>query len=211
MSQINYIDVDGEFPRAGVDNSSQGFRDNFTVIRNSLQTAKEEITELETITAKTNQSNDFNNNSITSTILGNWAQKAYNRTIVAEPFQIVDIGLIPSEAVPSNTSAGGNYQQFFIDQNTTFSLQGWYNPGFCSLRLAVYLENVVASHVIEFSSQAPGGNGTIYYDTLTTWSEALTIDRTSTEPTRVFKLFDFWSVDGGVNVFCKYLGRYTTI
>jgi hypothetical protein len=211
MSQINYVDIDGEFPRAGIDNSSQGFRDNFTVIRNSLQTAKEEITELETITAKTNTSNDFNNNSVTSLVVGNWAQKAYNRTVAAEPFQIVDIGLIPAEDVPTNTSAGGNYQQFFVDGNTTFSLQGWYNPGLCSLRLAVYLDGTIASHVIEFASQAPGGNGTIYYDSATNWPDALLIEREADEPTRVFKIFEFWSIDGGVNVFCKYLGRYTTI
>jgi hypothetical protein len=36
-SQINFNIIDGTYPVAGQDNSSQGFRDNFTNIKNNFE------------------------------------------------------------------------------------------------------------------------------------------------------------------------------
>jgi hypothetical protein len=38
--------IDGTYPVAGVDNDTQGFRDNFTIIKTGLATAQSEITSL---------------------------------------------------------------------------------------------------------------------------------------------------------------------
>lgn len=46
MSNINPSNIDGTFPVAGQDNDSQGFRDNFTNMRNNLIFAKREIEDL---------------------------------------------------------------------------------------------------------------------------------------------------------------------
>ena len=46
-SNINYSNIDGTFPIAGQDNDSQGFRDNFTNIKNNLRYAKSEIEDLQ--------------------------------------------------------------------------------------------------------------------------------------------------------------------
>jgi hypothetical protein len=46
-SNINPYSVDGTFPVAGQDNSSQGFRDNFTNIKNNFISASSEITDLQ--------------------------------------------------------------------------------------------------------------------------------------------------------------------
>jgi hypothetical protein len=35
-SEINYSNIDATFPLAGKDNDSQGFRDNFTNIKNNI-------------------------------------------------------------------------------------------------------------------------------------------------------------------------------
>jgi len=48
MSNINTSSIDSNFPVAGQDNSSQGFRDNYNQIVIALNTAKTEITELQT-------------------------------------------------------------------------------------------------------------------------------------------------------------------
>ena len=56
--------IDSAYPIAGVDNDTQGFRDNFTVIKTGLATAKSEITTLQSTTAKLNASNDFNGTNI---------------------------------------------------------------------------------------------------------------------------------------------------
>lgn len=46
-SQINFDIIDAQYPVAGQDNDSQGFRDNFNSIKDALSTAKTEITELQ--------------------------------------------------------------------------------------------------------------------------------------------------------------------
>lgn len=46
-SNINFTAIDITYPVAGVDNNTQGFRDNFMAIKNGLSTASAEITELQ--------------------------------------------------------------------------------------------------------------------------------------------------------------------
>lgn len=47
MSAINTGSINVNYPTPGVNNSSQGFRDNFSSIKNNLDTASTEITELQ--------------------------------------------------------------------------------------------------------------------------------------------------------------------
>ena len=63
-SQILFSSIDETYPIAGKDNDSQGFRDNFSYIKNGLETAKGEITDLQTNSAVTNSDNDFQNHNI---------------------------------------------------------------------------------------------------------------------------------------------------
>jgi len=67
MSNINYTNIDGNYPVAGQDNDSQGFRDNFTNIKNNLRYAADELTELQnkailkSALTGSELNNDFNN------------------------------------------------------------------------------------------------------------------------------------------------------
>jgi len=49
-SSISTVGINSDFPIAGTNNSSQGFRDNFAAIKIALESAKAEITELSDIT-----------------------------------------------------------------------------------------------------------------------------------------------------------------
>ena len=53
-----------EFPVAGVDNDSQGFRNNFQAIKTALTAADTEITNLQLVSANVTTDNDFAGNSI---------------------------------------------------------------------------------------------------------------------------------------------------
>lgn len=46
-SQVNPDNIDGTYPVAGQDNDSQGFRDNFTNIRNNFSYIKQEVEDLQ--------------------------------------------------------------------------------------------------------------------------------------------------------------------
>tara|TARA_Y100000992_G_scaffold256314_1_gene189768 strand:+ start:25 stop:588 length:564 start_codon:yes stop_codon:yes gene_type:complete len=63
-SKIVPGNVDGTFPTAGQDNSSQGFRDNFNATKNNFTEAKSEIEDLQVNKASLNSSSDFNNNEV---------------------------------------------------------------------------------------------------------------------------------------------------
>ena len=63
-SNLLTSDINELYPVAGADNDSQGFRDNFRLVKTGLATAATEITDLQTTTAKLNASNDFNGNVI---------------------------------------------------------------------------------------------------------------------------------------------------
>ena len=47
MSNINASNIDGTYPVAGQDNDSQGFRTNFTNIKNNFTYAKSEIEDIQ--------------------------------------------------------------------------------------------------------------------------------------------------------------------
>lgn len=63
-SSIDETTIDGNYPVAGQDNDSQGFRDNFTNARNNFAFAKSEIEALQVNGAVLNASNDFSGNII---------------------------------------------------------------------------------------------------------------------------------------------------
>jgi hypothetical protein len=63
-SKIIPGNVDGTYPKAGQDNSSQGMRDNFSAIQTNFTEAKTEIEELQTNKASLNGSSDFADNEV---------------------------------------------------------------------------------------------------------------------------------------------------
>jgi len=70
-SQINAAPIDADYPVAGQDNDTQGFRDNFSYIKNNFEFASEEITNLQNNTAKVNQNNNFNGKEVSNALLKN--------------------------------------------------------------------------------------------------------------------------------------------
>ena len=70
-SAIVYTTINENFPAAGVDNDSQGFRDNFARIKTALGTAQNEITYLNNNALYNNKNNDMGNNTLSNVILKN--------------------------------------------------------------------------------------------------------------------------------------------
>ena len=60
-SKIVPGNIDGTYPKAGQDNSSQGFRDNFSAIKTNFTEAQSEIEDLQTNKASTNANSNFSN------------------------------------------------------------------------------------------------------------------------------------------------------
>lgn len=138
MSNINYLNIEPNFPVAGQDNDTQTFRDNFSSIRNNFQAAQDEITDLENNTAKTNADNDFQKHTIQQAVMRN------NRDLV-KPISIYIEGQgIDYEVAP--------YQIFKFTSNGTVTfdnLPGDINlidelvPGVGKLTLELYGDGTV--------------------------------------------------------------------
>lgn len=77
-SNVEYLNINPNFPEAGVDNDTQGFRDNFDAIRQSLRAAGEEITDLQDNVARTDQDVDYNLNKIQNAVLENVRDQRWN-------------------------------------------------------------------------------------------------------------------------------------
>jgi len=69
--------IDGTYPVAGQDNSSQGFRDNFTAIKNNFTDAKAEIEDLQNNRATTNANTSFNDYTVSRATFKDTAQTVY--------------------------------------------------------------------------------------------------------------------------------------
>lgn len=64
MSDIIIETLDAAYPVAGVDNDTQGFRDNFQILKDALRTAKAEIQALEDSAARLDVENNFNGTTL---------------------------------------------------------------------------------------------------------------------------------------------------
>jgi hypothetical protein len=189
MSQINTDRIDALFPIQGQDNSSQGFRNNFLYIKQGLTTAKVEISELENISAKLNEDNDFNGYRLENVIVNRISESFKNNGNVGGVS--VEVDVIESQI-----------QKIKFIANSTVRFTGWPNIGNIAKNYKIRLHlsgDGLNDYEIIFSTDSQGtikyaGDGTTFPSPFT---------MTTNE-----KVIDVWSYDGGVTVFVKYLGEF---
>ena len=113
----NQINVN--FPVAGEDNDSQGFRSNFSRIQNAFLSASKEITELQTNSVSLGDQNDFSNNVI-------------KRAALQGGSEIVnDAGSFDGTTATITVNyAEGSYQQYSVDPAAyVFTVDNWPPTG----------------------------------------------------------------------------------
>lgn len=71
IQNINSAGIRGDYPVAGQDNDTQGFRDNFSLIKENTTYTTEALTKLNDQTAKTVENNDFNTFELQNAVLRN--------------------------------------------------------------------------------------------------------------------------------------------
>ena len=176
--------IDGTYPKAGEDNSSQGFRDNFSAINTNFTEAKSEIIELQNNKASKDAASNFADNEVSRAKL-----KDTSETVFAH-------GSVSSGAVTLNHE-NGHYQTLTITANTTFTFTNFPASGALG---RIILDIIVAptstgeltlpSAVIK-ADNVHGSDGTS--DTVTTGLGRF--------------LFEFMSPDGGTTILMHQLGK----
>lgn len=179
--------VDETYPVAGQDNDSQGFRDNFTAIKNGLTVAGNEITDLQNNTAKTNNDNNFN---------GYLIDNAQTNRVYGKAF---DNGSV-SGAVTIDYEKG-EYQTFTLTGNVTFTFRNWpdVEDSFSKLRISIRPVNA-SNYTATFLTI----NGSVISQSPTSTFE------TGSNPD-VSKVIEAWTqknTTGGKNVYLSVLGNF---
>ena len=182
-SDIVPANVDGTYPKAGQDNSSQGFRDNFAAIRANFQTASTEITDLQTNKANLNSASNFTDNEVSRAKL-----KDTSETIYAH-------GSVSSGSVTLNHE-NGHYQTLTITADTTFAF--------------INFPSGALGRIILDITVAPTSTGILTFPSAVIKADNVTgSDGTSDQITTGLgrALFEFMSPDGGTTVLMHQLGK----
>ena len=186
--------IDAAYPVAGVDNDTQGFRDNFSIIKTGLSTASSEISTLQSSTAKLNASNDFNGTNIA------------DANIQIQTSQYHNVGTVI--AGQNISFLNGHYQTMTVNlpagtASISFALSDW--PA-----RAQYAEMVVAilgNDTAKTGLFTVSGGGTIKYDT--NYPKVANVPTLTIDSAANPLLVKFWTYNSGVTVFAQYLGQYT--
>ena len=197
-SAINPNNIDGQYPVAGQDNNSQGFRDNFTNTRTNFQFARDEITAL--------QGNAILKTALAGTTLNNNMGNAVisNAQLIGQTTAAVTLGNITSST--ANIVFGvGSYQTATTQGNTQLNLTGWPSNGlYATVRLQLTTTAANANITVPSSignSASVGYTSLQYIKGVDIANSQIIIADTGTY------VFEFSSSDGGGNVFIQDLTR----
>lgn len=175
--------IDGTFPIAGQDNSSQGFRDNFTAIKNNFTEAKSEIEDLQANKANTDGTSDFADNIVQGAQL-----KDYSETVYAH-------GNVSGTTTLNHEN--GNYQTATTTNAITLGFSNWPASGkLGKIRLDIRVAST--SHTITLPSAVKPADGVSGHDGSSTQI---------TVPTSGRYLYEFLTPDAGTTVLMIELGK----
>ena len=198
-SNINDTGVNSNYPVAGQDNDSQGFRDNFTVISSNFVAAKAEIEALQTNSAVKNADNNFLGNSIINADLKNTTETAYVAGSTVNTSQNVNLD-------------NGAYQEFTVGADITLTLANWSSTTAKTGKVRIHIKSDQAAgsatnRTITFASNA--GGGTLKRNTnWPTNDNTAIIGAPGAGEESKYYAFEFVSYDSGATVWAEYLGIY---
>lgn len=198
MSNIISETIDTTYPVAGIDNDTQGFRDNFSIIKAGIAVAASEISQLQENTAKLNESNDFNGTTIADADLSMSTQRFIN---------------VGTKIAGDNISfLNGHYQLVSLNINDnvtpgsiTFNLADWPNrEGYAKI-------------TVELRGTGGTNDTSVLHDVLFT-SNSATIKKSASYPATLQidsvinrespVIIEFWTTNQGNTVYANYLGVF---
>jgi hypothetical protein len=140
-SAIISASIDADYPVAGQDNDSQGFRDNFSIIKDGLATAAAEVTVLQSSTAKLNADNDFGGNVIDNAQTNRLYGTVYSTT---------------STPTTNVSLEQGEYQKIELTGNHALTFTDWPETDrYAKIKLELKSDGI-AERTITFATEAGG-------------------------------------------------------
>tara|TARA_Y100000034_G_scaffold48628_1_gene60162 strand:+ start:27 stop:590 length:564 start_codon:yes stop_codon:yes gene_type:complete len=182
-SNIVPNNVDGTYPKAGQDNSSQGFRDNFSAIKTNFTEAVTEIEALQTNKANLNTSSDYTDNEVTRAVLKDTSETIYAHGTTGGAITL--------------SHENGHYQTITSNASITLTFTNW--PATATLgRIILDITFASTAHTITIptavivSGLVLGGDGS---------------SNTITCPTSGRYLYEFMTPDAGTTILMHQIGN----
>lgn len=191
-SNIISSTIDDTYPVAGIDNDTQGFRDNFNIIKTGLATASSEITNLQNNTPKTNATSSFNNNSITTVNLLGSTKEANATNVLGET------------ALTLSFTTSHYFRLTNINNTVTVTFDGWPETSKLAEILVHFSGNGSGTQAVTFASD---GASTIYTDGDAVWTNRAINVPAASDQSHLIKAYTY---DNGSTVFLRYLGKFVT-
>jgi hypothetical protein len=188
MSSINPNNIDGTYPIAGQDNDSQGFRDNFTNIKNNFQFAYNELADL--------QSKAILKSALSGTTLSN--DMNYAQLISPQLLKSVetvnDLGTKTGSFTIS--WADGHFQYYTTSGNTTLAFSNWPTSTYYT-KLRLQITTDTTNRTVTFPSAVSVGLSDIQG----------AVSQVVTLPTAGVYLFELTTLDNGTTITIQDLLR----
>jgi len=175
--------IDGTYPIAGQDNSSQGFRDNFTAIKNNFTEAKTEIENLQSNKASTNASSNFADNIVSRAQLKDTSETVYPHGNITGSVTI--------------NHENGHYQTATTTGSITIGFSNFPTSGqlgriILDINFASTAHTITIPSAVMVADNVSGGDGS---------SDLITV------PNSGRYLYEFMTPDGGTTVLMHQLGK----
>ena len=188
MSSINPNNIDGQYPIAGQDNDSQGFRDNFTNTKNNFTFAYNELTDL--------QSKAVLKSALSGGSLSN--DMAYAQLISPQLLKSVetvnDLGTKTGSFTIS--WADGHFQYYTTSGNTTLAFSNWPTSAYYT-KLRLQITTDTTNRTVTFPSAVSVGLSDIQG----------AAGQVVTLPTAGVYLFELTTLDNGTTITIQDLLR----
>jgi len=191
-SQINYSAINISYPVAGIDNNSQGFRDNFAAISAALAEAYTEITLLQTNGLDVTQPT----NNLQGTIFTNGLYSQFNGVFY-------NAGTIGSGGALINVN-NGPIQKVTMSASSVLTFENWPATGQYAKITLMLIGNQSAAYTATLSTTNSG----VLKTPTTGWSGGTGPVTVSVGNTGKYEMIEAWTVDGGTTVFVKSVGEY---
>jgi hypothetical protein len=236
-SNINFASIEATYPVAGIDNDTQGFRDNFSAIKIALEVAKSEIDTLQSksllnsdMAANVPHINDLHGSTLSNGLYSTMYGTVHTQTVSST----AEIDL-----------RNGPFQVFTLTTDTSLTFTNWAALSqYAVIRVHLLSNTITTTTVPWVASTSYSGNDVVIYKYVTykcitshTSRTTLELDQAKwlafsqtpslltanagtiryensfSQPINLLvngqhKVIEAWSSDHGTHVYIRYLGEY---
>jgi len=198
-SNIVTTTLDENYPIAGRDNDTQGFRDNFGVIKSNFNAAKAELEDLQDNVLRKDRENTLGGSKIVDANIQASTEVMYPDLNVA------------AATYPVRFSSGHYHKYNLTDSRAeyTLNLQAWPDVSTEDrlAKITVELLSTDGQKIITWTGTSSTGTISVFKKRAN-WPAPFTVPVSNSVTDYTSVLVEFWSYDGGKTIYANYLGSF---